>query len=266
LNNQELESVQDNLQQDDPSWLLVQTYQEHFWPNSSNSTFNAKTTFTTNNLTVSTNFSAHSDKGIELHKTSNLFSDYKKNLILFNTNYRFEISSINDLGNIIDRLNISSPFGVFENIQNQPNSLVIESSESYSKFLNTTPNSLGTEWNRIDEFFENLSQKFKIINKPQFRNFFDKALLTLIPNFRTRFTEISDFSYNFLVDEGIQFSSYVESNIDQEDPNIENIRITFRAKNADIKKCRDILKQLITKIAGKDKDALKYIHLQIVPE
>jgi len=141
-------------------------------------------------------------------------------------------------------------------------SIVLGSSE----FQNTTSISLGTEWIRIDDFIKNLSQKFKIINKSQFRNFFDRASLTLIPNFRTRFVEISDFSYNFLIDKGIQFSSDVVSNIDQEDPSIENIRITFRTKNADTKKCRDILKQLIIKIAEKDKDSLKYIHLQIVPE
>ena len=261
-----LEFEQDNLQQDEQSWFIVQTYAESFLINPNYTTFSSETVSPINNLTVLTNFCTRSDREIEENKTSDYISDCNKNRILFNTDFRFEIPTKNNLGTVIDRLNTSIPFGIFENLQNRPKSLGIGLPESYFGFPHTTPISLGAEWKRIDDFFENLSQKFKIINKPQFRNFFDKAPLTLTPNFRTRFAEISDFSYNFLIDEGIQFFSSVESNIDQEDPDIENIRITFRTKNTDIKKCRDILKQLITKIAEKDKDALKYIHLQIVPE
>lgn len=258
---------QDNLQQDAQGWFLTPTCPESFLINLNYSTFSSEIVFPVNNFTTPMmNFCTLSDRGIEENKTSDYISDCKKNLILFGTDFRFEIPTKNNLDTVIYRQSTSTPFGIFENIQNQPKSFGIGLPESHFGFPHTTPISLGTEWKRIDDFFENLSQKFKIVNKSHFRNFFDKASLTLIPNFRTRFTDISDFSRKFLIDEGIQFSSYVESIIDQEDPDIENIRITFRPKNADVKKCRDILKQLITKIAEKDKDSLKYIHIQIVPK
>ena len=116
--NQELEFVQDDPQQYQQGLLLGQTYPEYFWLNSANSTFDSGVTSTTNNLTVSTNFCTHSDRGIEFNKTTEQISDCKKNLILFNTDFRFEISAKNDFGNVIDWLNVSSPFGIFENLQN----------------------------------------------------------------------------------------------------------------------------------------------------
>jgi len=116
----------------------------------------------------------------------------------------------------------------------------------------------------LEQFLEDLSTNFEITNLVNLKGIFAE-ISNQKPDFISRSQKIISEAKEFFTNKGISTHGVIVGDIDYEDEEIQNIKIVFSIQDLDVSKNLELSKELITYLAGIDKDALSNIKIQLQP-
>ena len=215
-------------------------------------------------------FISHSDEGLEHNKTSEMFSRFLKNNFINETSSRLGSASP-------DKDLFESYWSIGERYRN------VDELESLHKMVLVdewigrnrpftgiiVPPILGLEESgkpksELEKILEEISTKYKISDWYE-----TKEMLIKLSQKKTGFSQrvlaIVEESNQFLINKKISAKGIVSTEVDKEDEENKNIKITFSIPNLKIDESIELAQELITYLAGLDKDALENIRIQVKP-
>jgi len=215
--------------------------------------------FDTNPIAISS-----SDKILEYEKTSDAFSKFWKQKILSEITVRsdhFLKLSQDQIGNMaefIPKESLMESIFLHEDLKNWLN----YSALSNDVFLPPIRGFEIKEKSKFEIFVDALSPNFKIKDLLNLEPIFTKISSTT-PDFVNRIQKIIHEANEFFVNKGISTQAEIVGDIDYDDEKIQNIKVVFSINDLDVSTNLELSQELITYLAGIDKDILENMMVQL---
>ena len=118
----------------------------------------------------------------------------------------------------------------------------------------------------IDEVISLLSDKLTIVNNHDLRKFMMKTAINLDIGFIKKLEKVVQDIHRYFKDKNIDVMGCLELSKDEEIEDFESLSIRFLIKNADSDKCIELTEKLVSDIAEKDDDILRFLQIEVLPD